>query len=109
MKHTRLLFVQMQAIHILDFLCLLYLYDVAIDSGEAEVLWQVSGAENCDVQCLVVRRVHDLDADFRLQIHRAIQRRGHRLQAVVNEIPDLGQRHARAIVLSKFQLRLIGE
>jgi len=38
--------------------------------------------------------VHDLNANFRLQIHRAIQRRGHRLQAVVDEIPDFGQRHA---------------
>lgn len=86
------MFVQMRLIHIL-LSCLLYLHDVAVDSGEAEVLWQVSGAEDGDAQCLLVLRVHDPDADLRLQIHRAVQRRGHRLQTVVDEIPDLGQRH----------------
>jgi len=45
LRRMRFLFAQTQS----TFSCLLYLYDVAIDSGEAEVLWQVSGAENCDV------------------------------------------------------------
>lgn len=77
-------------IHRAVFSRLLYLHDVAVHSREAEVLWQVPGAENGDVQCLLVRRVHDPDADLRLQIHRAVQRRGDGLQAVVDEIPDLG-------------------
>lgn len=35
--------------------CLLYLYDVAVDSGEAKVLRQVSSTEHCDVERLLVR------------------------------------------------------
>lgn len=96
------------SIHILEPR-LLYLYDVAVDSGEAEVLRQVSGTENSDVERLIVRRVYNPNADLRLQIYRAIQRCGHRLQIIVDEIPELGQRHGRAIVPSKSQLQLIGK
>lgn len=79
--------------------CLPYLHDVAVDSGEAKVLRQVPGAEHGDVERLVVRGVHDPDADFRLQIHRVVQRRGHCLQAVVDEASDLRQRHTRGCPL----------
>lgn len=96
------------SIHILEPR-LLYLYDVAVDSGEAEVLRQVSGTENSDMERLIVRRVYNPNADLRLQIYRAIQRCGHRLQIIVDEIPELGQRHGRAIVPSKSQLQLIGK
>jgi len=64
----------------------------------------VSGTENSDVERLIVLRVYDPNADLRLQIYRAIQRRGHRLQIIVDEIPELGQRHGLVIVLSKIQL-----
>lgn len=97
------------SIHILEPR-LLYLYDVAVDSGEAKVLRQVSGTENSDVERFIVRRVYDPNTDLRLQIYRAIQRCcGYRLQIVVDEIPELSQRHGRAIVLSKSQLQLIGK
>jgi len=57
----------------------LYLHDVAVDSSKAKVLWQVSSAEHGDVKYLVVWRVYDSEADFWLQVDRAVQRRGHRL------------------------------
>lgn len=65
-----------------------YLDYVAVDTGKAEILRQVTSTKYRHMQSFLVDRMNDFNAYFRLQIHRAIQWSGHSLETSVYETLD---------------------
>ena len=85
-----------------DIECVIHTYldYVAVDTGETKILWQMTSAQHSHMQRFLVDRMNDLNAHFRLQIHRTIQRRGHGLQTCVYKTFDPRQSHSRRVLLN---------
>lgn len=65
-----------------------YLNYVAVDTGKAEILRQVTSTKYCHMQSLLVDRMNDFNAYFRLQIHCTIQWSGHGFETSIYKTLD---------------------